>query len=90
MGGFQYWDLAQPGETLDPATGQCVYRSWAWLGNTIQRDNGEKWVVSDFETGVNGGLKEYSWQKAFLDWFVRLTEYIFYISVDFLWMEFFK
>ncbi len=24
-------------ETLDPATIQCVYRSWAWLGNTIQR-----------------------------------------------------
>jgi hypothetical protein len=22
-------------ETLDQATGQCVYRSWAWLGNRI-------------------------------------------------------
>jgi hypothetical protein len=31
-------------ETLDPATGQCAYRSWAWLGNRI--------VVKMFGTGM--------------------------------------
>jgi hypothetical protein len=33
--GFSIETWHSRGETLDPATGQCVYRSWAWLGNHI-------------------------------------------------------
>ncbi len=50
--GFSIETWHSRAETLNPATGQCVYRSWAWLGNTIQRikmlDLG--WVGFSIET----------------------------------------
>jgi hypothetical protein len=44
--GFSIETWHSRGETLDPATGQCVYRSWAWLGNRI--------VVKMLELGWGG------------------------------------
>ncbi len=58
--GFSIETWHSRAETLDSATGQCVYRSWAWLGNsnTIQRarERGRNWDgwVSVLRPGTAG------------------------------------